>query len=764
MGGTIINLAQNFVGSNNINLLQPIGQFGTRLSGGKDSASPRYIFTQLSPLARNIFNPNDDAVLNQLLDDNQKIEPEWYIPIIPMVLVNGADGIGTGWMTKVPNYDPREIIRNLKKMLKGEEAKPMTPWFKNFRGTIEPLDHQRYVVNGEVASLSDTKIEITELPVKTWTNAYKEMLEGMLAGNEKQPAQITDYKDYNTDTTVKFIVQMTEEKIRKAETEKGFHTFFKLQTTMSTTSMVLFDHPGCLKKYENVQEIMKEFYDLRLKMYEKRKKYMEGTLGAEAAKLSNQARFILEKCDGTLKVENKKKKIMIDELSRRGYDSDPVEAWKKSQETHPDEEDEEQDEDGEPKEVHDGKGPDYDYLLGMPMWNLTQEKKDALCKNRDERNQELKKLKATSIEDMWLKDMDEFLEKLDEVEAKEKKDISDADADLAKMKKKGGKAVKGQVKMETLPSAHAIRVEPVIADELKVKASKAVAAKERKEKGETRKKKVKAEVDEFDQMAGDKSLNTSLSKKLKGSPKKNKGEKKKNPWSDSDASGGDLSGSDMSDAIGDIEVAPRERAGGKRAAASKAKFKFEDSGDSDEESGSDDELHDNEGIKEAKNTKNPSVFQSESEDDAPHANGNGHAMNGDDSVSDFDVPKPKKSPAKKPAKKLNTSDDLFDDMMGSKAEKPAPKKRAPKKKKGGSDDDSDDDEPKPKKAAPKKPAAAKKPAAKKPPAKKPKWDSDNSDNSDFDMDDVPVRAKTGGRQKKTINYGGGDSDGSDSDF
>merc|ERR1712173_568821 len=396
----------------------------------------------------------------------------------------------------------------------------------------------------------------------------------------------------------------------------------------------------------------------------------------EAAKLSNQARFILEKCDGTLKVENKKKKIMIDELSRRGYDSDPVKAWKKSQETHPDEEEEGEDEEGEPKEVHDGKGPDYDYLLGMPMWNLTQEKKDAICKNRDERNQELKKLKATTIEDMWLRDLDEFLAKLDEVEDKERKDVADADADMAKMKKKG-KGAKGQVKVETLPSAHAIRVEPVIADELKIKASKAVAAKERKEKGETRKKKVKAEIDEFDEMAGDKSLNQSLSKKLKGSPKKGggkKGEKKKNPWSDSDASGGDMSGSDMSDAIGDIEVAPRERAGGKRAAASKAKFKFEDSGDSDEESGSDDELHDNEGIKEAKNTKNTSVFQSESEDDAPHANGNGHTMNGDDSGSDFDVPKPKKSPAKKPAKKLNTSDDLFDDMMGSKAEKPAPKK------------------------------------------------------------------------------------------
>ena len=184
--GTIINLAQNYVGSNNINLLQPIGQFGTRLAGGKDSASPRYIFTLMSPLARMIFNENDDAILNTLTDDNQKIESEFYMPIIPMVLVNGADGIGTGWMTKIPNYNPREIVRNLRKMMKGEEPTDMVPWFKTFKGTIEPLDHQRYVVNGEIATLSDTKLEITELPVKTWTNQYKELLESTLAGNEKQ--------------------------------------------------------------------------------------------------------------------------------------------------------------------------------------------------------------------------------------------------------------------------------------------------------------------------------------------------------------------------------------------------------------------------------------------------------------------------------------------------------------------------------------------------------------------------------------------------
>ena len=249
--GTIIGLAHNFVGSNNINLLQPIGQFGTRLSGGKDSASPRYIFTQMSPLARHIFSEHDDAVLTYLMDDNKMIEPEWYIPILPMVLVNGADGIGTGWMTKIPNYNPRDIVKNLKRMLEGRDPKDMVPWFKNFRGTIESIDNQRYVVNGEISNLSDTKVEVTELPVRTWTNSYKEMLEGLLQGTEKVPACITDYKDYNTDTTIKFVIQMTEEKIRAAERDKGLHSFFKLQTTMSTTSMVLFDHLGCLKKYES---------------------------------------------------------------------------------------------------------------------------------------------------------------------------------------------------------------------------------------------------------------------------------------------------------------------------------------------------------------------------------------------------------------------------------------------------------------------------------------------------------------------------------
>lgn len=76
-----------------------------------------------------MFNPNDDALLTDLYDDNQKIEPEWYCPIIPMVLVNGAEGIGTGWSTKIPNYDVREIVANIQRMLDGEEPLPMVSSF-----------------------------------------------------------------------------------------------------------------------------------------------------------------------------------------------------------------------------------------------------------------------------------------------------------------------------------------------------------------------------------------------------------------------------------------------------------------------------------------------------------------------------------------------------------------------------------------------------------------------------------------------------------
>ncbi|KFQ28076.1 DNA topoisomerase 2-alpha, partial [Merops nubicus] len=465
---TIINLAQNFVGSNNLNLLQPIGQFGTRLHGGKDSASPRYIFTMLSPLARLLFPPVDDNVLKFLYDDNQRVEPEWYIPIIPMVLINGAEGIGTGWSCKIPNFDIREVVNNIRRLMDGEEPLPMLPSYKNFKGTIDELGPNQYVISGEVSILDSTTIEITELPVRTWTQTYKEqVLEPMLNGTEKTPPLITDYKEYHTDTTVKFIVKMTEGKLAEANAV-GLHKVFKLQTSLTCNSMVLFDHVGFLKKYDSPQDILREFFELRLRYYSLRKEWLVGMLGAESAKLSSQARFILEKIDGKIVIENKPKKELIQVLIQRGYESDPVKAWKESQ----NKEEEEEQEEGSDKESAAATGPDFNYLLNMPLWYLTKEKKDELCKQRDNKEKELENLKCKSASDLWKEDLAVFVEELDAVEAKQMQDEM-AGCVGKPLKGKGGKPkVKKAQLPEVMPSTHGVRVVPQITAEMKAEAEK----------------------------------------------------------------------------------------------------------------------------------------------------------------------------------------------------------------------------------------------------------------------------------------------------
>uniref|UniRef100_A0A8B9T0T8 DNA topoisomerase 2 n=1 Tax=Anas platyrhynchos TaxID=8839 RepID=A0A8B9T0T8_ANAPL len=463
---TIINLAQNFVGSNNLNLLQPIGQFGTRLHGGKDSASPRYIFTMLSPLARLLFPPMDDNVLKFLYDDNQRVEPEWYIPIIPMVLINGAEGIGTGWSCKIPNFDIRETVNNIRRLMDGEEPLPMLPSYKNFKGTIDELGPNQYVISGEVSILDSTTIEITELPVRTWTQTYKEqVLEPMLNGTEKTPPLITDYKEYHTDTTVKFVVKMSEEKLAEAEAV-GLHKVFKLQTNLTCNSMVCsFDHVGFLKKYESPQDILKEFFELRLRYYGLRKEWLIGMLSAESAKLSNQARFILEKIDGKIVIGIKS---WIQVLIQRGYESDR---------------EEEEEEDERQQRISCSTDQIFNYLLNMPLWYLTKEKKDELCKQRDNKEKELENLKCKSPCDLWKEDLAAFVEELDAVEAKQ---MQDEMAGIAgkPLKVKGGKTkVKKAQLPEVMPSAHGIRVVPRVTAEMKADAEKRAKKKVKVKKG-----------------------------------------------------------------------------------------------------------------------------------------------------------------------------------------------------------------------------------------------------------------------------------------
>ena len=178
---SIIGLAQNFVGSNNIELLDPKGQFGTRLEHGKDSASPRYIFTNLSELAFHIFNPLDNPLLEYNEDDGNKIEPIWYIPIVPVILINGTEGIGTGFSTKVPCHNPEEIVNNIYSLMDDKPLKQMKPWFRGFQGKIDfkkinEFGVQQYINHGCYKIIDDTTVFISELPIGKSTEDYKVFL------------------------------------------------------------------------------------------------------------------------------------------------------------------------------------------------------------------------------------------------------------------------------------------------------------------------------------------------------------------------------------------------------------------------------------------------------------------------------------------------------------------------------------------------------------------------------------------------------------
>ncbi|BFZ22006.1 hypothetical protein BsWGS_25045 [Bradybaena similaris] len=613
---TIINLAQNFVGSNNLNLIQPLGQFGTRFHGGKDAASPRYIFTMLSPLARHVLNANDDALLTHLYDDNQKIEPEWYCPTIPMVLVNGAEGIGTGWSTKIPNYDVREIVANIRRLLDGLDVLPMMPSFKGFKGVIEEIGSGdgRYAVHGEIAVINETTLEITELPVRTWTQTYKEdVLEVMLHGTEKQPPVITDYKEYNTEATVKFVVKMPAEKLAQYEIE-GLHKLFKLTSTINTTSMVLFNHEGCIKRYDKVEDILQEFFTTRMMYYIRRKDYLEGMLSAESLKMDNIARFIMEKCDGTITIENKPRKELIQLLVRRGYDSDPVKAWKEAQDKGKD------DLMDTEEETEDSSGPDFNYILSMPLWNLTKEKKEELCKQRDKKAEELRVLKKKTPKDLWREDLDALLVVLEEVERLEK------ESETAEKPVKLGKTGKPQkVKkplVDSLPSPMGRRVVPKVSSAVKARGEKDAARKMFKDRIKSEDIKVEdmedgdTQISTFDAVKkeedgipptaargrrgggggggkgsrggrGRGGAAAAPREKKTGSPakaKRSKNIKKKNPWSDSEGTDiSDVSDLDGSAGFGSDVVIPRDTA--RRAAASKVKYTF----DNEEEVESDEE-------------------------------------------------------------------------------------------------------------------------------------------------------------------------------
>lgn len=420
---TVVGLAQNFVGANNLNLLQPIGLFGSRAAGGKDYSAVRYIHTNLTDITRKIFNPLDNELYTYVQDDIQTVEPEAYVPIIPMLLVNGAEGIGTGWSTNIPSFNPEDIVANIKRLMNGEELVEMSPWFKGWEGELERVSAEKYKVLGRIEQIDDTTLEITEIPIRTWTNSVKEFL---LAGLGGDKPWIKDMEEQHA-INIRFVVHLLKEEMDKS-LRMGLLERFKLVSSVSMSNMVAFDPQGRIKKYSSANEILKDYYYTRLELYQHRKDLMAENYQNQLTRLSEQARFIKLIIDKDLSVANKKRQQLVKDLRNLNFKRfNKNGKLVKEEPLVPAEEMAEEEEEEEAAGdisslnlgmVNPNDGAEYkpetvysqyDYLLGMAMWSLTRERYDKLLKQRDEKQQELTNLLRLSAKDLWNHDLDDFL-------------------------------------------------------------------------------------------------------------------------------------------------------------------------------------------------------------------------------------------------------------------------------------------------------------------------------------------------------------------
>lgn len=387
--GTIIGMAAEYIGNNNISLLMPKGQFGTRLRGGQDHASERYIFTHLNPITRFIYPEADNNVLNYRYDDGTKVEPDYYAPIIPMICVNGGKGIGTGFSSEVPCFNVLDIINYIKFAIDDEvkQEKPdINLHYQDFLGTIKKISDMKYLLKGKYEIISSDEIHVTELPIGLWTDNFKEHLESLMDCKDQKTKKkisglVKSYKDMSTDTLIDFKIKFQIGKIADLATQKAdehqtkLEKLLKLTTTKSLTNMWLFDSNEQLNKYNSVYEIIDAYIPTRLGIYKSRIDYLIDVLEKEVVVLTNKARFIKEQCDDIIDLRKKKKSDVIELLKERNYDI-----------------------------INDDE--EFKYLRNMKIEDVEEENFNKLLKDCEIKKLELEELKKETPSGMWSKELD----------------------------------------------------------------------------------------------------------------------------------------------------------------------------------------------------------------------------------------------------------------------------------------------------------------------------------------------------------------------
>ena len=388
---TIIGMAQDFVGSNNINLLDPCGQFGSRLKGGHDAASERYVHTKLNYLTRLIFPVEDDAVLKYNTDDGVDVEPIFYVPIIPMQLVNGGQGIGTGYSTFIPNFNPILIIQYLLDMLKLckdgksiDSRLELNPFYKGFTGEISKINDSKFVIKGKY-EINENTVRITELPIGIWTDDYKVMLDGLICEGCRNSSDsviptIKSVVDMSTDTiidiSVKFAKDVTAFSSKPSEISgcNMLEKFLGLYNTCSTKNMHAFDENEHLNKYNNVGEIMDKFILVRREYYVKRIALQIEKLEREYIIMSNRARFITEIITDKIDLRKKSSKEVHELLTVNNYASDADGSFK--------------------------------YLTQMPIDSVTLENNIRMNEELVNKRNKIVELQTRSVDDTWSSELE----------------------------------------------------------------------------------------------------------------------------------------------------------------------------------------------------------------------------------------------------------------------------------------------------------------------------------------------------------------------
>lgn len=384
---TIIGMAQAFVGSNNINLLEPRGQFGSRLQGGKDAASPRYIHTCLSEIAWKIFRKEDHPVLEYLDDDGIPVEPTWYAPVIPMILVNGGDGIATGYSTKIPSYDPIVIVRAIRSRLNKEPIRePIgNPWWRGFRGTIES-DGENYIAKGLIEIVNSKTLIIKELPVGTWTKVYREFLEKHLNGSPMcKKALFTDIQDDYNDLDVRFTIEFMPGVLDTLVKKGTLMRTLGLETKIHTSNMWLFDDENRLRKFRTPEEILNSYMRARVRVYAQRREHELARLTQEYERASAKAEFIRLVCENVIDLRANDDLTLARIMNEHKFpkmneetDSDPLSGWK--------------------------------YLFSMHVRTLTPKQREKLLEERDVLMESIEHMRSQTPKTMWLSDLEEFEE------------------------------------------------------------------------------------------------------------------------------------------------------------------------------------------------------------------------------------------------------------------------------------------------------------------------------------------------------------------